>query len=58
MHVLYCTFVFSNVNAGSDFFLEKLRDVLPLISLGIEFQRNAPSYIKLFFILFVRGFGK
>ena len=37
---------------------KELRDVLPLISLGIEFQRNAPSYIKLFFILFVRGFGK
>ena len=39
-------------------FWKEERDLLSLISLGIEFQRCAPSYIKLFFILLVRGFGK
>ena len=29
------------------------RDLLSLISLGIEFQRNDPSYIKLFFKLLI-----
>ena len=39
------------------FFFEE-SDLLSLISFGIEFQSCAPSYMKLFFILFVRGFGK
>ena len=34
------------------------RDLLSLISLGMEFQRNAPPYMKLLFILLVRGCGK
>ena len=34
------------------------RDLLSLISLGMEFQRNAPSYMKLLFILLVCGWGK
>ena len=33
-------------------------DELSLMSFAIWFQRDAPSYIKLFFIMFVRGFGK
>jgi hypothetical protein len=40
------------------FFRKEKKDLLSLISLGIEFQRCAPSYTKLFFILLVRGCGK
>jgi hypothetical protein len=40
------------------FFRKETKDLLSLISLGIEFQRCAPSYTKLFFILLVRGCGK
>ena len=36
----------------------KVRDVLSVISFGIEFHVEAPSYMKLFFMLLVRGFGK
>ena len=31
---------------------------ISLIFSGKEFQMEAPSYIKLFFILFVLGFGR
>ena len=40
------------------FLLEQEIDLLSLIFSGKEFQMEAPSYIKLFFILFVLGFGK
>ena len=33
-------------------------DLLPIMSFEIEFQSFAPSYMKLFFILLVLGFGK
>ena len=36
----------------------KVSDVPSLISLGIEFHVVAPLYMKLFFMLLVRGFGK
>ena len=36
------------------FFRKKESDLLSLISFGIEFQSCAPSYMKLFFILFVK----
>jgi hypothetical protein len=48
---------FSN-SFGKRFVPKKERDLLSLISLGIEFQRNSPSYIKLFFKLLVCGYGK
>ena len=40
------------------FLLKQEIDLLSLIFSGKEFQMEAPSYIKLFFILFVLGFGK
>ena len=40
------------------FLLKHEIDLLSLIYCGMEFQIEAPSYIKLFFILFVFGFGK
>ena len=33
------------------------RDLLSLISLGMEFQRNAPSYMKVLFIDCLKYFG-
>ena len=40
------------------FLLKNEIDLLSLMFSGKEFQMEAPSYIKLFFILFVLGFGK
>ena len=40
------------------FLLKHEIDLLSLIYCGMEFQIEAPSYIKHFFILFVFGFGK
>ena len=40
------------------FLLKHEIELLSLIFFGKEFQMEAPSYIKLFFILFVLGFGK
>ena len=40
------------------FLLKHEIDLLSLMFSGKEFQMEAPSYIKLFFILFVLGFGK
>ena len=40
------------------FLLKHEIELLSLIFSGKEFQMEAPSYIKLFFILFVLGFGK
>ena len=46
------------INVSSDFGPKGRKGLLSLISLGIEFQRNDPSYIKPFFKLLVRGCGK
>ena len=35
-----------------------MMELLSLISVGKEFQMCAPSNMKLFFKLFVRGYGK
>ena len=44
---------------GVEIFLLKHEiELLSVIFSGKEFQMEAPSYIKLFFILFVFGFGK
>ena len=51
-------FSVSYQSMSSDFFRKEEKDLLSLISLGIEFQRCAPSYTKLFFILLVRSCGK
>ena len=40
------------------FLLKQEIDLLSPIFSGKEFQIEAPSYIKTFFILFVLGFGK
>ena len=40
------------------FLLKHEVDLLSLMFSGKEFQMEAPSYIKRFFILFVLGFGK
>ena len=40
------------------FLLKHEVDLLSLMFSGKEFQMEVPSYIKLFFILFVLGFGK
>ena len=40
------------------FLLKHEIDLLSLMFSGKELQMEAPSYIKLFFILFVLGFGK
>jgi hypothetical protein len=39
-------------------FRKEESDLLSLISFGIEFQNLAPLYMKLFFMLLERGFGK
>jgi hypothetical protein len=46
------------INVSSDFISEGESDLLSLISFGIEFQSLAPLYMKLFFMLLERGFGK
>ena len=44
------------INVGIAIFARREeRDLLSLIFLGMEFQRNAPSYMKLLFILLVCG---
>ena len=39
-------------------FRKEESDLLSLISFGIEFHKCALLYVKLFFMLFVRGLGK
>ena len=43
MHIFTLT-----ISVSRDFCRKEERDLLSLISLGIEFQRDDPSYIKLF----------
>ena len=47
-----------SVREAAIFLRKEERDLLSLISLGMEFQRDDPSYTKLFFRLLVRGCGK
>ena len=56
MHL--CCFVPVAVLYVTNFLLKHEVDLLSLMFSGKEFQVEAPSYIKLFFILFVLGFGK
>ena len=46
------------IDVSSDFKSKGESDLLSRMSLEIEFQSFAPSYMKLLFILLVRGFVK
>ena len=55
---LFTTMILFQMLRVAIFLLKHEIDLLSLMFSGKEFQMEAPSYIKLFFILFVLGFGK
>ena len=55
---LFTTMILFRMLRVAIFLLKHEIDLLSLMFSGKEFQMEAPSYIKLFFILFVLGFGK
>ena len=55
---LFTTMILFQMLRVAIFLLKHEIDLLSLMFSGKEFQMEALSYIKLFFILFVLGFGK